>query len=396
MLDEEKKEQKNLMIAMILVVGVLVAFNRFMGQPKETVAVESQPVTTEVVVADTASAPDTFIVAEEPEQIILLQNDKVSGRMTDRGSMTDLDLMTYRQTTAEDSPAVNLWGENYQASLMWSGLSEKPQTEENKKLTPATPVTLVWENDSVKVSREISLDDNYLLTFTDTLTNKTGQEVNMTLTGKVWRTTDSVPSDRSTVHEGFLGLFDNTEKEERYAAITPDKPFQTQNKGGWIGLTDKYWQTIWVPDQQATVQMAFQQADDRYVASFQEPVKIKAGETVKRVTRLFGGAKELDLINAYEAQGIPRFDLSIDFGWYYFLTKPFLYFLGWLYSLVGNMGIAILIFATLIRIALLPIATKSYESMAKMKKIQPKIQALQERFKDNRAQLQIEMMNLYK
>ena len=111
---------------------------------------------------------------------------------------------------------------------------------------------------------------------------------------------------------------------------------------------------------------------------------------------MFAGAKELQLLNEYAEAGIPRFDLSIDFGWYYFLTKPFLYFLGFLYSLVGNMGIAILIFATLLRIVMLPIATKSYESMAKMKKIQPKIKALQERFKDNKQQLQLEMMNLYK
>ena len=142
--------------------------------------------------------------------------------------------------------------------------------------------------------------------------------------------------------------------------------------------------------------MTFAKVGTDYVSSFKTPATVKANETIIHTMKLFAGPKELSLIEEYEEQGIPRFDLSIDFGWYYFLTKPFLRLLGWLYGLIGNMGVVILIFATLIRIALLPIATKSYESMAKMKKIQPKVKALQERFKDNRQQLQIEMMNLYK
>ena len=234
------------------------------------------------------------------------------------------------------------------------------------------------------------------MTYTDKITNKTSTPIQTKLSGKIIRNKDSITSDRSSVHEGFLGLFDNKEKESRYDEIQEDKPFTRDDQGGWIGITDKYWQAIFIPDQSTTSKMTFQRNGEDYISSFSTSKTLNAGQTITQTTRLFAGAKELELINDYEKQGIPRFDLSIDFGWYYFLTKPFLYFLGWLYNLVGNMGIAILVFATLLRIAMLPIATKSYESMAKMKKIQPKIKALQERFKDNRQQLQAEMMNLYK
>ena len=391
MLEAEKKEQRNLMWAMILVIGVLMLFNRLTTRPTDPMT----ETISEPVVAEVASA-EPVIESAVVRTDIPVSNNRMSGLMTSTGDVTALDLTTYRQTTEPDSPHVTLLGPDYQADLVWSDLMTGAPVITGDKLTPKTPVQLVWTRGDLTLTRQIRVDDNYLMTFTDTIENRGNTATTTNLKGTIWRLTDSVTDQRSTVHEGFLGLFDNKEAEERYTAITPDKPFHTDNKGGWIGMTDKYWQTIWIPDQQVSARMSFEQAGDRYVASFDTPVTVRGGETVKRETRLFAGAKELDLINAYEAAGIPRFDLSIDFGWYYFLTKPFLYFLGWLYQLVGNMGIAILIFATLIRIALLPIATKSYESMAKMKKIQPKIQALQERFKDNRQQLQIELMNLYK
>lgn len=255
---------------------------------------------------------------------------------------------------------------------------------------------MTWANKTAVIERTVALDNAYLLTFTDKITNKTNADLNLALTGKIIRAEDSIAFNHSSVHVGFLGLFDNHAEEEVYTAVEENEPQTVQNKGGWIGITDKYWQAVFVPEQGATSDMTFAKVGTNYVSSFKTPAMVKANETITHTTKLFAGPKELSLIEEYEKQGIPRFELSIDFGWYYFLTKPFLRLLGWLYGLIGNMGVVILIFATLIRIALLPIATKSYESMAKMKKIQPKIKAIQERFKDNRQQMQIEMMNLYK
>ena len=399
MLEEEKREQINMMLTLILVVGILFIFNKVMTAPPTTVSV---PLASEqqVVQPDTESVVAADLPALQPKLhdiTIPVSNSFVQGSLkTNYTTFDALDLTQYRQTTQADSPAVSLLTPDFKTDLIWQGLPAEPTEIIGQELTPETPVTLIWETDTLRLERLIMLDNAYLVTFKDTLINKTTSPASTALTGRVVRSADSVPDNRSTVHEGFLGLFDNKEKEVRYPDITDESSFTTENKGGWIGQTDKYWQAIFVPDQTLSSTMSFKRTGDTYISAFTTPMTIAGGQTITLTTRLFAGAKELKLINDYEAQGIPRFDLSIDFGWYYFLTKPFLYFLGWLYALVGNMGVAILIFATLLRIAMLPIATKSYESMAKMKKIQPKIKALQERFKDNRQQLQIEMMNLYR
>ena len=402
MLEEEKKDQRNMMLALFLIIIVLMVFNRFtMKRPAEEVQVPLTAEQTETVAATVEP------VSQEVEKVVLeskniaIKNEFVEGQFAVNGSRVNaLNLIQYRQTTEPDSPAVDLLSQNFYTALNWVG-SALPDTNEPAKvtgdtLTPETPITLIWEKNGVVIERQISLDSAYLMTFTDTIKNGSDKAVSGGLEGQIIRAVDSVPNNRSTVHEGFLGLFDNKEKESRYPEIKDDKSFSVENQGGWIGQTDKYWQAIFVPDQTTMSTMKFEKVGENYVSSFKSPMTVAAGQSMTRVTKLFAGAKELKLINDYANQGIPRFDLSIDFGWYYFLTKPFLYFLGWLYSLIGNMGVVILVFATLIRIALLPIATKSYESMAKMKKVQPKIKALQERFKDDKKQLQIEMMNLYK
>ena len=403
MLEEEKKDQRNMMLALVLIIVVLTVFNRLTMKPAPAPDVPLENTQTEEVAA---VEPETVlpevpatVVAEEKN--IAVKNDFVDGNLAAGGSRVNaLNLIQYRQTTEPDSPAVELLNQNFYTNLNWVG-SSLPDTKSTARvvgetLTPETPITLTWEKNGVSVERKITLDSAYLMTFTDTVKNGSDKAVSGQLEGQIIRAVDSVPNNRSTVHEGFLGLFDNKEKESRYLEIKDDKSFSFENQGGWIGQTDKYWQAIFVPDQTTVSTMKFEKVGENYVSSFKSPVTVAAGQSMTRVTKLFAGAKELKLINDYAEQGIPRFDLSIDFGWYYFLTKPFLYFLGWLYSLIGNMGVVILVFATLIRIALLPIATKSYESMAKMKKVQPKIKALQERFKDDKKQLQMEMMNLYK
>ncbi len=404
-LEQEKKEQKSMMLALILVIGVLLVFNRFFA-PKEPTTVPA-----DVAVTETVTQPlpvETPIATPEAKRIpgksIPVRNDFVQGTFDTAGTkITSLSLLQYRETTDKDSPFVSLLNDGFWTQLFWQGdagvfpdMMSGPSVE-GEALTPFSPVKLTWQTDQVVVERVVSMDDAYLVTVTDTITNRGTTPVTAALHGQIVRQADTVTVNRSSVHQGFLGYFDNREVEEDYDDITADEGFATDNTGGWIGITDKYWQAVFVPDQAQKARMTFERQGDAYMASFVgHPDTIAAGAGLTRTTRLFAGAKELSLINAYEKEGIPRFDLSIDFGWYYFLTKPFLYFLGFLYSLVGNMGIAILIFATLLRIALLPIATKSYESMAKMKKIQPKIKALQERYKDNKQQLQMEMMALYK
>ena len=393
-----QSEQRSMMWAMILVIAVLFGFQYFTKPASQIEQAETE------VAQETFAQPEVIVKTPLKEvRHITIDNESIQGQLALTGGVLDaLTLKHYKQTIAEDSPDVVLLSDNYFASLYWSGAMPLPTngTEwqiSSDKLVPESPVTLSWIGTGIQLTRQISVDENYMFTIVDNLTNTGKEPVVAALNGTISRNKDEINLERSSVHMGFVALVDKRLQETAYGDVEKE-PVSYQTTGGWTGITDKYWQTIFIPDQDQTVTYIDKQVDDRYFASFQTtPQTIMPGATLTKTTRLFAGAKDLNLINAYQkALDIPKFDLTIDFGWFYFLTKPFLYFLQWLYALVGNMGIAILVFATLLRLALLPVATKSYISMAKMKKIQPQMQALQERYKDDRMRLQQEIMALYK
>ena len=394
-----KSEQRSMMWSMILIIAVLFCF-QYMHKPK-TDALNNQ--TQEVVQA--AFVEPEVITNNMPatDLHITVNSPALSGQLALNGGVFDgLTLKEYKQTIQKDSPNVELLSDKYFALIRWVGAAQLPLSTSNWKtnnteLTAETPVTLTWEGNGLKLSRQISVDDNYMFTVVDSLTNNTQSAISVALNGMIGRDEDTIESGRTSVHTGFVSLLDNRLEELSYSDVAK-KQTTYQTQGGWTGLTDKYWQTIFIPDQSQAVEYVNKQENNRYISSFQTaPQTVMPGAIVTKTTHLFAGAKNLNLINAYQKTlDIPKFDLTIDFGWFYFLTKPFLYFLQWLYALVGNMGIAILIFATLLRLALLPVATKSYISMAQMKKIQPQLKSLQERYKDDRMRLQQEMMALYK
>lgn len=413
-INETKQEQKNLFIAMILIVAVLFGFDFiFPSDKKNKIEVAVQPTIVEVekqsvnnISSDVNGLNTTDTVSVNSPTQIAFENDFIAGSMgTNGGSLNALELTTYKQTTAADSPNVSLFKpKDYWTALQWhSASAQMPLSDEvwqvqGDKLTPFSPIKLIYQNQDVKIERMISVDEAYMFTVSDTITNLKSEPISMALNGQINRRMDTDALMTSVVHEGFLSLIDGTLEEKDYADVEDDN-FSDKTTGGWMGITDKYWQSVMIFDQNVSdVEVSFMRQGDLYSASFRMPQEtIPVGGALTRSTHVFAGAKKLDLINAYEKNlNIPKFDLSIDFGWFYFLTRPFLAFLNWLYAIVGNMGVAILIFATLIRIALLPIATKSYESMAKMRKVQPKMKMLQERYKNNRMMLQQEMMNLYK
>ncbi len=410
---ETKEEQKNLLIAMMLIVAVLFGFDFiFPSNDKNKIEVPIQPVSTHMTEASvptpsiTLNQADTTDERREQMASVAVQNDFLNGAISTNGGMlTSLELTAYKQTTEENSPNVQLLKQNnYWTILQWvssnavvPSLNDTWQVQ-GEQLTPFSPVKLTYQNQDVKIERTLSMDDAYMFKVTDMVTNLKNTPITVALNGQVNRRMDKESMSTSVVHEGFLSLIDGTLIEKDYSDAEDEK-FSDKTTGGWAGITDKYWQTVMIFDQNAPdVDVSFTKQGNIYSAAFQTAGEIiPVGGTATHTTHVFAGAKKLDLINAYEKElNIPKFDLSIDFGWFYFLTRPFLAFLNWLYAMVGNMGVAILIFATLIRIALLPIATKSYESMAKMRKVQPKMKQLQERYKDNRIMLQQEMMNLYK
>ena len=405
-IERQKEEQRNIFIAMVLVIAVLFSFQFFTkqngvapaGAPVPAAAPVSQPQPA-VLPADKNTLLPTVPVWDV--KTIPVKNAVLAGAMSNQGGqVADLALRKYRETPQKDSPHVVLLNQDYTVGVAWTGAGMPGTTEawtvSGSELTPETPVILTYQTPAVKIERTVSLDDAYMMTLSDRVINLTDAPVAGTLTGQITRAESAAASKMSPVFEGFVGYFNNQLFEESYASVGKES-FSKAAAGGWTGITDKYWQTILIPPAEA-VTMTYQKSGDKHIAGFQtNSLTIPARQSIEKTTRVFMGAKEVSVIDRYrESLNIARFDLTIDYGWYYFLTKPFLAFLAFLFKIFGNMGVAILIFATLLRIAMLPIATKSYESMAKMRQIQPKIKALQERYKDNKMLLQQEMMALYK
>lgn len=347
---------------------------------------------------------------------IAIKTPSLSGSLRLKGARLDNLLLTkYRETLAPDSPYISLLspvGTAYPffAEFGWvstDGLSlpnsETPWQTDDTELTPEKPLTLTWDNKAgLKFIRQIAVDDNYMFTVSDRIENYGSKIVTLFNYGLVGRT--NVPaSQRGAVLEGLVGYLDGSLKEFAYAKMDKEEQASFKTTGGWAGITDKYWMAVLAFDQNiANVTVKFSEQDTtagkHYQADYlMPPTVIEPGDAVQTTGRVFAGAKELKLIDAYEKDlGIKRFDLTVDFGWYYFLTKPFFFILSWFYSLFGNMGLAILFFAFLLRLAMFPIANKSFENMAKMKDLQPKLEKLRERCGDDKVRFNQEMMELYR
>ena len=285
------------------------------------------------------------------------------------------------------------------ADTLWSASSDV--------LSPAKPVTLSWDNKNGLVfTRTIAINDDYIITFDDVITSSLDTAVTVFPYGLVRRHGTPPTSGIYILHEGALGVFDETLNEEDYndikdadggvSKIDPEQP------GGWIGFTDKYWLAAVLPDQNRNYSFAFKSLNgpkDRYQVDFIDTsgMTVAPGGSVTSKSRLFAGAKKVTLLDHYaEEFGIPNFDLAIDFGWFYFLTKPFFYAINWLNGILGNFGLATMAFTVLVKLVFFPLANKSYRSMGKMRLLAPKIQSLRERHGDDRMALNKEMMALYK
>jgi YidC/Oxa1 family membrane protein insertase len=338
------------------------------------------------------------------------------------GLIDDLVLVNYRETVDPKSPNVVLFSplggpSAYFAEFGWQGAARGQvalpdaetvwQAEAGAKLTPDTPVTLTWDNgQGLKFRRTISIDAHYMLKVADEVENTTSGDVVLSPYARLYRFGTPKTSGYVVLHEGLIGVPGDAGLQEiSYADVLEDggaKSFEGKT-GGWLGITDKYWAAALVPDQKATYAGSFR--GQRGGASGQEVywtdyhqgvVPIAAGSTFKTEGHLFAGAKQVKVIEDYEtALGIEKFELLVDWGWFYFITKPLYYLLDWLYQILGNFGLAILAVTVIVKALFFPLANKSYESMAKMKKLQPQMEQLRERYKDDKAKQQQELMALY-
>ena len=393
---------KNKDVLLAIVLGLLAFMVVDFFFPKTT----QQPVVQTPAIVEKAAEVKPVVAHDQP--YVPVHNKRVDGRISLRGAaLIDWKLLDYKETLAADSPKVQvLSAQNTAQSGFSSTTTEVPQSDtlwkaDQQGLTENRPLTLRWRNaQGVEFVRVFLLDDNYMLTVTDKAINHSKQKAVVRWRGQITAVNPS--TERSTVHQGFVGVMDDVLQEETFETVKKDgqKRFSTQK--GWLGITSKYWLTSIAFESTGMIQTDYryqqQQADDVYTAqALSEERVLDPGQSTEQVSYVFVGPKEYRLLSSYQqALNIPKFDLAIDFGWYFFLTKPFLLLLGWFYQWIGNMGAAILLLATIVRLLMLPVASKSFESMAKMKKLQPEMAQLQAMYKNDKMRLNQEMLLLYK
>ncbi len=294
--------------------------------------------------------------------------------------------------------------------------SETVWTASADTLAPGKPVSLTWNNGAgLTFEIALSVDDAYMFSVRQVVHNATGAPVSLYPWSRIRRDYKPELAGYSVLFEGMLGVTNGTLEEVKYddakskAEKQKDNPdvnmrdvaFQASGTGGWAGITDKYWLTALVPDQTiaTTVRFLFVGGGDHYQVDYKtnDPQVVPPGGEAALATHMFSGAKVVRLLDHYQAEyNIPHFDKAVDFGWFYFLTKPIFYALDWLNSLIGNFGLAIMVFTVFVKLLFFPLANYSYRSMSRMKLLGPKMQALREQFKDNPQELQKRTMGLYK
>jgi YidC/Oxa1 family membrane protein insertase len=434
-------DQRNLVLAIVLSLGILITYEVFIGAPQREALLEqsqeagldetgrstdaeiptppSGETTPGAAPSEQGAAPGALsrAAALEEEPRIAIDSGTLAGSISLQGGrFDDLVLKQYRETIEPNSPLIKLLlpvgtARPYYANFGWSAAPDGPPVPnadslwqaDGETLSPDSPVTLTWDNgQGLRFERRVSLDQNYMFTVTQRVVNSGEADVQISPYGLISRTGTPEVLGFYILHEGLLGVFNNTLEEIDYSDLADDGPEQFDSTGGWLGITDKYWLAALVPDQAQQIQARFlhtsPNAQDKYQADYlYSTVTVPAGGEVEVTSRLFAGAKEARLLDAYRDDlGIPRFDRAVDFGWFYFLTKPFFYALHYFAELLGNFGLSILLLTVLIKLAFFPLANKSYKAMAKMRKLQPEMLELRERYGDDKQKLNQEMMALYK
>ncbi|PPD04351.1 MAG: membrane protein insertase YidC [Methylocystis sp.] len=366
------------------------------------------------------AAPKTRAEALALSPRIAIDTRSISGSIALKGGrIDDVSLKNYRETVDPSSPIITLLSPEDGPSPYYAELGYLTAETENAPVLPTTetlwttdadglttakPVTLSWDNGHGLVfKRIISVDDEYLFTVKDSVENKAGAPVTLFNYARVSRFGHPPSAGYAALHEGFVGVVGETGEEVTYDKIEKeDNAVKTyKGVGGWVGLTDKYWAAVVAPDQNLPMEARFASmggAVKTYQADTVSDQKtIEPGKSAEATTYVFAGAKVVDVLDAYKANpGLKRFDLLIDWGWFYFITRPMFRVIDFLYKLLGNFGLAILAVTVIVKLAFLPLANKSYQSIAKMKAIQPRIKELKEKYGDDKHKFNMEQMELFK
>ncbi|HEY0051807.1 MAG TPA: membrane protein insertase YidC [Caulobacteraceae bacterium] len=432
---QQQDNARNTIFFVLITAAILIGYQMLVLQPAARQRAEQQRVAAAATDAnatvgrpDDAAAPVSQYVdraqaaAASPRTPIATPS--LRGSIALRGGrIDDLYLTRYRETLAANSPPVELFRPQgaehaYFSQTGWLGdnVPGLPRADtlwtlqSGAGLAPGRPVVLTYDNGAgLRFTRTISVDDQYMFTIADAVTNAGTAAVQLRPFGSVQR--QGLPSDIGSnmiLHEGAVGALSNPDRPGRfelelhkYKDWGKKGTIQQESVGGWLGVTDKYWMAALIPAQQERISAEFR-VRDRETANVHmanmtgAPRLIQPGQTTVSTTRLFAGAKRNEVLSGYQSSlSIPRFDDAIDWGMFWFLTKPIFMLVEWFYGLVGNFGVAILLLTVVVKLALFPLANKAYESMSKMKNLQPKMEEIKARHKDDQAKLQQETMALY-
>jgi YidC/Oxa1 family membrane protein insertase len=352
-----------------------------------------------------------LVLRESPR--VEIATPRLAGSINLKGArIDDLVLTDHRETIAKNSPPVRLLSpggtqDAYFAQFGWSGQgialpdANTVWTADGNRLTPDQPVTLSWNNGRGQLFRiVVSVDKNYMFSVQQSVQNAGPGAIAVRPYGLVSRVGVSKDPSIWNMHTGPIGTFDGkTNYSVSFKDLDKAGPAGERftSTGGWIGFGDKYWQTALVPPQDAAIDAGFRAgAGDVYQADAAVPAQlIQPGATAAVAQRLFAGAKEVAVLDAYKKAGVPQFDHAIDWGWFIWFEQPIFYLLDWLFRHIGNFGVAIICLTIIVRALLFPVAQRQFASMAAMRRVQPKMKALQERHKEDKPRLQQEMMKLY-
>ena len=423
------KEQGNLLLAIVLSLLILLGFQYFFESPKMEKEVEKKKQlkqTEDSLKNNLANLEDEVVGylelddALNKNERIKIDAPRLQGSISLKGlKIDDLTFKDYKETLDEDDKLVTLFKPGstkggYFSNFGWIKASSDENFDlpndqtvwstNSKKITNKKSATFSWTNNQgIQFEQEILVDEDFMFTIKQKIINNSNKDISLIPVGKISRTDTPETLGFFILHEGPIGVVDNVLEEIDYKDLKKNiGPIEYNSKGGWFGITDKYWLATIIPDQSSNVIARYQfytkNNKEKYQVDFKGGiVEIPSNKSITIKSLLYAGAKEIKLLDKYEKEySIPRLDFAIDFGWYYFLTKPFLYILIFFKNISGNFGVSIILLTLLIKLIFFPLANKSYVAMQKMKELQPQLLRIKETYKNDKVKLNQEMMALYK
>jgi YidC/Oxa1 family membrane protein insertase len=348
---------------------------------------------------------------------ITFNTPELLGSISLKGSrIDDVQLVKHRMELDPKSPPVDVLApfgsaHPYYAEFGWSASDaalkmpgpDSVWTSEQKTLEPGKPVQMTWDNGAGLIfALDIAIDEQFMFDVKQSVQNKTQKEVTLFPWALIVRYGEPKAEGTYVLHEGPYGVFNGSSKEFGYKDFKDNKQQKFETTGGWVGITDKYWMATLIPDQKAKVDVTVKGTgaapNDKYQVDYVgKGIAIAAGATGSTEGHLFAGAKIVRVIDAYRDKlGIDRFDLAIDWGFFFFITKPMFWLLEWIYVQIGNFGLSILVLTVIVKALFFPLANKSYAAMSKMKRLQPEMEKMKQRYGEDRTRLNQEMMQLYR